>query len=525
MAGVRTALKSKTAARGRTSVTKSYPAPVGGWNARDSLAAMKPTDAIALDNWFPTPSYVEMRGGHAEYATGTTGNIKTLAVYNNLTGGTSAWAYTSSGIYNVTSSGAVGASVLARTNGKHQWTMFGDGTSNWLIAVNGVDKPAYYDGTTWTAVTNLTSPALTGYTANAVEDFIAVNVFKGRLFFIPKNSLDFWYLTAGAAGGALTKFSLAGEAPSGGYLLAMATWTRDAGSGPDDFAAFFTSEGDAIIYQGTNPSSSTTWQKVGSYKIAKPLGRRCVLQYGSDPLILTEDGLFPMSSLLMSGEERAKYALSFKIQTVFTESARTYFSTFGWRAISFPAREALLVNIPIAEDGTHEQYVMNTVTKAWCRFTEWDAEDFAVINRELYFCKGTKTYKAWTGEDDIGGNISYYAKQAFQNFGDPNIKHVKLFMPILTMNGTISYSTDIDVDFEDEAMSGTTTFTPPASSLWGTATWGSSVWGAATLLIRQWSSPAAWEGIWVSGKLKIEQKGLRGRWMGSSLIYESGQGL
>ena len=39
----------------------------------------------------------------------------------------------------------------------------------------------------------------------------------------------------------------------------------------------------------------------------------------------------------------------------------------------------------------HEQYVMNTITKAWCRFTEWSAEDFAVFNGELYFCAGRPT--------------------------------------------------------------------------------------------------------------------------------------
>jgi hypothetical protein len=37
-----------------------------------------------------------------------------------------------------------------------------------------------------------------------------VNVFasKGRLYFIEKNSLSFWYLAAGVVGGALTEFPL-----------------------------------------------------------------------------------------------------------------------------------------------------------------------------------------------------------------------------------------------------------------------------------------------------------------------------
>ncbi|MEK9894966.1 MAG: hypothetical protein VW518_00885, partial [Burkholderiaceae bacterium] len=206
---------------------------------------MKPTEAVTMENWYPSPSYVEFRGGSASHATGMTGNGKTLLVYNAPNGTNTMYCATSSGIYDVTSAGAVGASKLARTNGKHQWTMFGDGTNNWLIGCNGVDDPVYFDGTTWTAVDEGTSPALTGYTNNDVQNFIAVNVFKGRLFLLPVQSLSFWYLAAGVAGGALTEFDLSGEAKRGGYLMAMATWTRDAGDGSDDVAVFLTSEGEA----------------------------------------------------------------------------------------------------------------------------------------------------------------------------------------------------------------------------------------------------------------------------------------
>jgi len=42
----------------------SLPAPVGGWNARDSLANMDETDAVTLENYFPTVSSVVLRGGY-----------------------------------------------------------------------------------------------------------------------------------------------------------------------------------------------------------------------------------------------------------------------------------------------------------------------------------------------------------------------------------------------------------------------------------------------------------------------------
>lgn len=522
---MRTALKAKRGKRSTVSRVESYPAPIGGWNARDAIASMSPVDAVELVNWFPRPSYVELRGGMTAHATGATGTIKTLATYNAMTGLSSLWGFTSSGIYNVSSAGAVGASGLARTNGKHQWEMFGDGTNSWLIALNGVDKPAYYEGSTWLAVTHLTSPALTGYPANALENLIGITVFKGRIFFVENNTLSFWYLPAGAAGGALTEFDLSPEAPRGGYLMACGVWTRDAGSGPDDFFVALTSEGEAIIYQGTNPSSANTWAKVGSFVIGKPLGRRCIQRYGGDCVVLTEQGAFPLSALLASGDERAKFALSYKIQDVFTETARTYGSIFGWKSITLPSRDALIVNVPYAEDGRHEQFVMNTITKSWCRFTDWDAEDFAVLNKDLYFCSGTSTYKAWTTEADNGSNITYYAKQAFQSFGDDGVKHPKLFMPILRMNGPVSYQTAIDVDFEDKPMTGTSVYALGSAALWGSAVWGVSLWSSSAILVRQWSAPSCYEGRWLSGKIKIESNGLRGHWAGSSMMYEPGEGL
>lgn len=522
MAAMRTALLTKRPQRTRISATPSFPAPIGGWNARESLAAMKPTEAVYLENLFPSTSYVELRGGMSSFATGTTGNVKTLAVYNKMGGTSNMYAYTASGIYDVSSAGAVGASKLTRTDGKHQWTMFGDGTNSWLIAVNGVDKPAYYDGTTWTAVDGATTPALTGLTTTNI---IGVSVFKGRLIFIEKSSLSFWYLTAGAAGGALSEFDLSGECAKGGYLMATGSWTRDAGSGPDDFFVAVTSEGEAIVYQGTNPNSSTTWAKVGSFVVGKPLGRRCLMQYGGELLVLTEQGAFPMSALLMSGDERAKFALSFNIQDAFASAARSYGSTFGWKSITLPERNALFVNVPIAEDGDHEQYVMNMITKAWCKFTNWDAEDLAVFNGDLYFADGTAVYLAWSGTADNGNNIIYRGKQAFQDFKNPLPKHPKAFMPILQVNGAVTYSVGLDVDFEDAEIGGSVSFGSGGSSVWDTATWDSAVWNDSALIVRQWTSAAANIGRWIAPKLHMELDSISGQWIGSSIIYEQGNGL
>ena len=67
-------------AKQNTAQTASIPSPIGGWNARDSLAAMSPTDAVQLVNWFPTPTDVTMRRGYvAGSILTTTAGVQTIS--------------------------------------------------------------------------------------------------------------------------------------------------------------------------------------------------------------------------------------------------------------------------------------------------------------------------------------------------------------------------------------------------------------------------------------------------------------
>lgn len=506
----------------QVSVVKSYPAPVGGWNARDALAAMKITDAVFLDNIFPKASYCEIRGGYSNHATGMTGSGKTLAVYNSLSGANKMFCFTASGGYEVTSAGAVGASVATVTNGKFQWVNYGDGGVQYLLMFNGVDKGLYYNGTTWIVVDAVSTPALTGL---ATTSIIHVNVFKERLFFIQKASLSFWYLAAGAVGGALTEFPMESFFRKGGYLMAMGTWTLDAGAGVDDRAVFITSEGQAAVFAGTNPAAANTWELVGIYDLPKPLGRRCLVQSGGDLILLTEAGTFPLSAALLSAAIDYKLALSDKIEPVFTESARVYGSNFGWEASLYPAQSALIVNVPMAEGGTHHQYVMNTVTQKWCRFIGWDAEAFAIFNRELYFTISNKVVKAWTGRIDGTSNIEAYGKQAFSNFGMEGNMHFVMFRPVLAVNGNLSFFTDIDVNYQDHPMTGSATYTVTAGARWDVDNWDQSYWAAGLEVLREWTSPAEYMGTCASGKVKIATNSLEVQWLSSDMMIQKGGGL
>src|SRR5574343_116749 len=130
--------------------SSSIPAPVGGWNARDSLAEMSPIDAASLENWFPTTTDVMVRKGYSQHATGMGSQVETIMTYSG--GATDRmFAATANGkFYNVTSAGAVGAAAVSGlSNGRWEYQNISTSGGNFLLAVNGTDKLRGYDGTNW----------------------------------------------------------------------------------------------------------------------------------------------------------------------------------------------------------------------------------------------------------------------------------------------------------------------------------------------------------------------------------------
>jgi hypothetical protein len=80
-----------------SALTASLPSPIGGWNARDSLAEMNPLDAVQMVNFFPTPTDVTLRQGYTRYSQLTTStgvvSISTITFNNTLVTLTTASAH------------------------------------------------------------------------------------------------------------------------------------------------------------------------------------------------------------------------------------------------------------------------------------------------------------------------------------------------------------------------------------------------------------------------------------------------
>lgn len=521
----RTPVFSRESLTATIDTVKSVSAPVGGWNARDALAEMRPEDAIRLVNWFPRATYCESRGGATNWTTGMAASGKSLMAYNAPSGSNKLFCGTSSGIYNVSAQGAAPAAETATvTNGKFQHVNFATASgTEYLIAVNGVDKPLYYDGTTWVSVDAVSVPAITGVTT---PNLIHVNVFKFRLFFIEKSKLSFWYLPVASLGGAAVEFQLNTLFSRGGFVMAMGTWTIDSGTGSEDLAVFITSEGEAAVFQGSTPGSATDWNLVGVYFVGKPIGRRCFASLGGDMILLLQEGAFPLSKALLTAAIDRSKALTNRIELAFQQEARLFNSVFGWEACIFPGQGAVIINIPQVEGGLHYQYVMNTTTQRWCQFSGWDAECFAVFNGELYFCRSSvnNTAKAWTGQADFGANIVLDAKTAFNYFGTDDQKMLKLIRPVFMVTGPIAFLMGADADYNDSQPSGVASYTVGAIALWDVAIWDVDVWGSDFVLEKEWKTVAVMPGFCFAFLLRVGTNAIQIQWPATDFVFERGIG-
>lgn len=502
-----------------TATSPSLPAPTGGWNSRDPLADMPDNHAVVLENFFPSTGRVDMRRGFAEHATGMSGNVETLIEYVPLDGAGELFAANGGSIYEATSSGAVGSAVsTGHTNDRWQYAQIGTAAGQIIRLVNGDDTPLVYNGSTWA-----TTPAITGPT---VANLVWVNNHQRRMWFGEKDSLSAWYLSVNSIGGAATEFSLAGIAKLGGYIMAMGTWTRDSGDGMDDVAVFITSEGEAIVYQGIDPSAASTWALIGVFRIGKPIGRRCITKAGPDVVIITQDGFVPLSAVLSTDRSQTRLvSLSDQISKAVNDAVRTNKDVFGWQPIVYPKSTMMIFNVPTSAS-TFEQYVFNTITGAPCKFTGQNALCWGLLNDDLYF--GTtdgRVMKADTGTSDDGANIAADALQAFSYFKSPQSRKVfKMVECIFQSDGNPNAAVDFNVDFNISSPTATAEASPVNSALWGISKWGIGVWGTSGQIYKSWRGV---RGVGRAGsvRVRINTNSARPSWISTNYSFIRGGAL
>ncbi|OSM07252.1 hypothetical protein [Magnetofaba australis] len=418
-------------------------------------------------------------------------------------------------IYDVTSAGTLSAPIASGyLNSRFQTAQFKDR----LFAVNGADAPAVYDGSTWSDA---------GFSGTGLDatTLASVTLHQARLYFIEDDSGRFWYAGPGSISGTLNSFDLSPLATSGGELMAMGSWSRDGGSGPDDLAVFVMSGGDVLVYSGSDPASASTWSLVGVYRIGRPLGRRCLVKTGPDLIVLTEDGYVSLSAALSEARSSGgSTSPSDIIRSAVMENARDNLYSFGWQAVLYPRDGLLIINAPSMRN-QYEQHVLSLASGAWCRFVGMPALCWAVSDEGLYFGDGAGgIYQADEGYLDDDSNIEAECRTSFQPIGERGIKRFLMLRPILAAESPITYTLGFDTDFSNAEIGFEPNYGEVVGALWNLAIWDEEAWANAITAFTDWHVIQGL-GETFSIRIKTSTRAQPVRIIGFDLMHQPGFGL
>jgi len=510
------------------SSTQSLPPPIGGLNARDSLADMKPEDAILLDNWFPRATEVEVRSGFSSHAT-FTGDCESVIVYNGVSATKVFVAVNTTNdlIIDATAGGAIttavvgssGPTVQAITSSRWDYVNYPTAGGNYLSAVNGTDTALEYDGTTWSTAT-LTHADLT-----ATSKLFTNAVYAERMWFAEKDTFNTYYLPVRTKSGAMTKLNVGSLFKLGGYLSNIITVT-DSTDSLTDYIGFVSSEGEVIAYTGTDPSSASTWAMAAHFQIGRPVckGQRAWAKFGADALITTVDGVVSLRAAIASDRAENAQSITGKIRRLVSDDVTVHGSRYGWALVLHPTGQKLILNVPTLESSTSRQYVMNTETKAWCRFTGWNAFCWGATRDKVYFGTSGKLVRADYGsEDGSAVSITAEARQAYSYFGSRGrTKQIQLMRPIIGISGPAEFGVSIDTDYKEGTTPTTSTISGSASDPWG-GIW-SAAWSQAASVYRNWFSVSG-EGFAIAPRVKSVTQDVSLVWSATDFVIDTGQGL
>lgn len=511
----------------------TVPAPIGGINAYDSLAAMPETDAISMMNWFPQPYGCTVRRGSQAWVTGLGGEVKTLAKWSSTASVAKLFGWAVTSMFDCSTSGAVGAAlVTGLTNAEWWWVNFGNIAGPWLLAVNGFDNAIIY-GTGGVARLSLGD----GITANTWKNLdpknaVHVTVHQGRIWAVEKNSTFGWYLPTDVIYGILNRYDFGPFFPNGGNLDTLSTWTIDQGDGATDCLVAVSTNGDVVIYEGTDVESDSLWQLKGVYYIGAPIeGRRYTEKVAGDLYILTVTGVVSLATIFTSSQVSvsSETVYSKKIQNLLSDATSEVGDLPNWELRYFPGINQLYINIPTVTSEGSSQLLANTIINAWTVFTGYKASCFCnYLDLPFYGGPAGTVFKGWFGfldevaQDGSGGTtVRTSVQQAYSYLKAPAIqKQVGMYRPNFLVQAALTYSSLISYDFAVPNIIDPSGGAATAGSLWGVALWNQGRWFGGIFTQRDWSSA---EGIGVAASLNMKTVSQADiTWVSTDYTYKNG---
>jgi hypothetical protein len=251
---------------------------------------------------------------------------------------------------------------------------------------------------------------------------------------------------------------------------------------------------------------------------------RPFVKFSGDCLVITQDGVVPLSGALQSSRTNPRVAITDKIQYAIAQAADLYDENFGWQILPFPRQNMLLLNVPISEGVSIEQYAMNAITGAWGRFTGWNANVWELFEDEIYFGGTDKTVmKAWTGTSDNNNAIEGAALQAFNYFGSSGQqKRWPMIRPVFLATGNIPLSARLNIDFDQSVVNTDFTNTATVSgAVWDSAVWDVDVWSNEFMQSTNWRGGNG-VGFCAAPQIGIQTATVHAKWVSTDITVEAG---
>jgi hypothetical protein len=393
----------------------------------------------------------------------------------------------------VTIAGAVGTG-LTNANGPHVISSVNSPANTFVL--NGVD--------TSTAAAPQTSgvtadPPSTGIVKESVtappgEDWINVSQFNvvlahmNRLWFADSSNLAVYYLPLQAKSGQVKYLPLNALFRRGGSIRAMYTWTMDGGAGMDDNLVVFSSNGEAVVYRGTDPDG-TDFGLVGIFRFDAPMSKHSVINYGGDLYVLVSTGLVPMSTMIRSETDQLGNADQ-NVVTFFRAEAIKFRDRPGWQTFLNPSTGRLFCNIPQGSKNKYTQMIRHMPHAVWSQFQDVPARCWNWIDPYVYFGDDDgNVYEMHPSHlNDDGKPIRVDVQTAWSQFKTPANKHFKMIKTYLITDGDPRPYIDVKVNYDD---------TPPTNqpdvsfartgAVWDTATWDVDYWAGGERAVSIWN--------------------------------------
>ncbi|MDZ7906521.1 MAG: hypothetical protein U5N55_12675 [Cypionkella sp.] len=440
-----------------------------------------------MDNWFPTATGVVLRRGRARAASIVVGDTP-KSIFSYVSGAQSElFAAVSTGVRDITTVAAPntfsGPDVLTgKTSGNWNVVQFATAGGEFLVGVNGADTAFLYDGATFNATT-ITFPGTGPGAGLTTADLVYVWVYRQRIWFIQKESLNAWYLPVDQVGGQLTLWPMGGVFVRGGVLQWGQAWSLSDGAagGLSEQCVFTTTEGEVAAYQGLSPDVDQGWTKAGVYRIGRPLGDKAFMRAGGDLVIATSVGFVSLAAASQRDYAAlGQNAVSYPIEDDWAIAVQDR-GQIDWRVEVWPDQQMAMISPPPIMGQVPLIFVVNVNTGKWCRFNNWDVRSLGLFRGRMFFgsADGTVKEAGVTGTDE-GAPYIGRVLPLFDDLGAPgSLKVTKMARAILrssfAANAQLSGQSNFKIDFPPPPSLGTS----PSGSEWGVGIWGASLWGAS----------------------------------------------